>query len=233
MPSTITIQMTINWELGLLEQQPVLINGLDPAISAAQLVLETVLGAPFSWPWNRGIITYSSAAQDNTLAVPNFGFCEGGSLVPTGGGKSWALAVKHFLEVDSSSARPQWVGPWIDDGAGNITFRSMPSPDQSYNYTLPFQKKAPIIYSVAQTWAPVPDDKVYMCQWGHLSLMSLIGNDARFNEYNQKFITSLLSSHGALTDLERNIFLGNWLRAQSQQQAAGLAVQERYKAREV
>jgi hypothetical protein len=63
--------------------------------------------------------------------------------------------------------------------------------------------------------------------------MSLIGNDARFNEYNQKFVTALLSAQGGLTDLERNLFLGNWLRATTQLQGAALATTERYKAREV
>jgi hypothetical protein len=63
--------------------------------------------------------------------------------------------------------------------------------------------------------------------------MSLIGNDARFNEYNQKFVTSLLATQGGLSELERNLFLGNWLRAAMQLQGAGLSVQERYRSREV
>jgi hypothetical protein len=42
-----------------------------------------------------------------------------------------------------------------------------------------------------------------------------------------------LSAQGGLTDLERNLFLGNWLRATTQLQGASLATTERYKAREV
>jgi len=231
--STITIQNTINWEKAFLEQQPVLINGMEPALSSAQLVLQTILGPPFSWPWNRGVINYSTAAQDFVVAGLNdFGFLEGGSVKPTSGGKPFEIAVKNLLHLDASQGRAAFCSPFIDDGAGNITFRITPSPEQSYDVTLPYQKKAPILASLAFTWAPVPDEKIYICQWGHLALMSLIGNDSRFTEYNIKFVTALLGAQGGLTDLERNIFLANWTRVLSQLQGAQLATSERYKARE-
>lgn len=235
MASTITIQKTVNWEASFLEQQPVLINGEEPALSSAQLIIQTMLSAPFAWPWNRGMVSFTTANQDYTVAgLSQFGFLEGGSVTATAqGGRPMAVAVKHFLELDTSSARPTHASPFIDDGAGNITFRLMPAPDQSYVVTLPYQKKPPLIYSLAQTWAPIPDEKQYICQWGHLALMSLIGNDSRFNEYNQKFITSLLSAQGGLSELERNLFLSNWLRVTMQLQAAQLAVSERSRAREV
>lgn len=235
MASTITIQNTVTWEKAFLEQQPVLINGEEPALSSAQLVMQTMLGPPFAWPWNRGIVNFVTAAQDYTVSgLTAFSFLEGGSVKGTStGAKAMAIAVKHFLELDENQARPLFVGAYIDDGAGNITFRMTPSPDDTYSVTLPYQRKSPVLYSIAQSWAPIPDEKNYICQWGHLALMSLIGNDARFNEYNSKFVTSLLSAQGGLTDLERNLFLGNWLRAASQLQATQLATAERYKAREV
>ena len=233
MASTIKIQQTVTWEASFIEQQPVLINGEEPALSSAQLVLQTILGPPFAWPWNRGILNYTTGQQDYTFAgLRAFGFLEGGSVQPESSGKPFALAVKHFLELDSSGARPSHASAYVDDGMGNITFRLMPAPDQTYIVTLPYQKKAPLIYSLAQTWAPVPDEQHYICQWGHLALMSLIGNDARFNEYNAKFVTTLLSAQGGLTELERNLFLGNWLRAAMQLQSSQLSVSERYKARE-
>ena len=233
MPSTVTIQSTVNWAKPFLEQQPVLINGMEPALGSANLVLQTMLGPPFCWPWNRGILTFSSGLQDSQQAMTDFGFLEEGTVQASGGGKPWALAVKQSLHVDASAARPQWCAPYMDDGVGNITFRLMPSPDQTYQVTLPYQKRAPVLMSLGTSWAPVPDEKSYICQWGFLALMSLIGNDARFGEYNQKFTTTLLSAQGGLSDMERNIFLGNWLRAQSQAQATQLATAERYRAREV
>lgn len=234
MASTITVQNTINWSAAFLEQQPVLVNGQEPALGSANLVLQTILGAPFAWPFNRGIISFTTLNQDTTQSgLSDFGFLEGGSAQPVTGGKSWEVAVKNFLNIDVNQARPQWCSPFIDDGAGNITFRLTPAPDTGYIVVLPYQRRAPILLSLAYSWAPLPDDKNYIAQWGFLALMSLIGNDARFNEYNQKFITALLAAQGGLTDLERNVFLANWTRVMSQLQSTQLGTAERYKAREV
>lgn len=233
MPSTVTIQATINWSKAFIEMQPVTICGMEPALGSANLVLQTILGPPFVWAWNRGIVTFTTANQDYQQAMTDFGFLEEGTVKPPSGGKPWALAVKQSLHIDASAARPQWCAPYLDDGTGNITFRLMPSPDQSYQVILPYQRRAPLLMSLGTTWAPVPDEHAYICQWGFLALMSLIGNDARFGEYNNKFVTTLLCAQGGLTDMERNLFLGNWLRATSQAQATQLATSERYRAREV
>ena len=234
MASTITIQNTVNAIKAFIEQQPVLVNGQEPALSSAQLVLSTLLSPPLAWPWNRSITSYTSANQDNQVTgLTTFGFLEGGVVQPASGGKSWELSVQLVLHPDQSAARPAYCAPLIDDGQGDITFRTSPAPDQSYLHTLVFQRKAPRLLSLAYTWAPVPDDLAYIPMWGFLAMMSLIGNDARFNEYNGKFVTSVLSQQGGLTDLERNIFIGNWMRVMSQVQSTQLATQERYKAREM
>jgi hypothetical protein len=233
MSSSITVQDTVNWALAYLEQQPMSINGMHPALGSANLVLQTILGPPFAWPFNRRILSYTSTGQDYTVAGMNdFGFLEGGTVQASTGGKSWEISVKNLLLFDTQSARPAFCSPLIDDGMGNITFRLSPAPDQGYIVMLPYQKKAPLMSSLAFTWSPVPDEKNYICQWGFLALMSLIGNDARFAEYNIKFITALLSAQGGLGEMERNIFLANWTRVMSQIQSTQLGTQERYKARE-
>jgi len=234
MPSTVTLQNTVNWSKAFLEQQPLLINGMEPALGSSNLVLQTVLGPPFTWPWNRRVISYATNGQDYQMpGLQDFGFLEGGVVYPVTGGKPWEIQVKQTLHFEAQQARPQYCAPFLDDGAGNITFRLVPSPDQGYSVTLHYQRRATTLMSMAYTWSPVPDDKNYICQWGFLALMSLIGNDARFNEYNQKFMTGLLAAQGGLTDLERNIFIGNWTRVLSQVQGTQLGTQERYKAREV
>ena len=64
--------------------------------------------------------------------------------------------------------------------------------------------------------------------------LTLSSRPARLRRvYNQKFVTTLLAAQGGLTDLERNLFLGNWMRVVSQVQGTQLATSERYKAREV
>jgi hypothetical protein len=234
MACTITIRNTDNWSRSFIEQQPTSINGMEPALSSANLVKQTILGAPFTWPWNRGIAQFSTSVQDNIVAVSDFGFLEGGSIQPNED-VPYAFTVKLMMELDSSAARPQYLSPFLDDNAGNITFRLMPAPDPEIVYagTVIYQRKASLITSLGSTWAPIPDEKNYVCQWGYLALMSLIGNDARFNEYNQKFITSVLAAHGGLNDTERNLFVSNWLRVISQVQAMQRGTDERYKSREV
>lgn len=232
MASTIVLQNTMNWSRAFLEQQPLLINGMEPALSSANLILQTMLGPPFGWPWNRAVLSFSAASQDTVVtALTDFGFLEAGT-VQASAQKPWALSVRQILDLDQNQGRPGYCAPFLDDGNGNLTFRLTPAPDQAYTVVLPYQKKAPLMLSPASSWAPVPDEKNYICQWGFLALMSLIGNDARFTEYNAKFITALLSAQGGLSDLERNIFLANWVRVMSQLQGAQLGTTERYKARE-
>jgi hypothetical protein len=232
MASTITVQNTVNWALSYLEQQPMEINGMEPALGSANLVLQTVLGPPFSWPFNRKVLSFATTVQDAALTGLNdFGFLEGGT-VQAASGKAWEISVKNVLAIDLQQARPQFCSPFLDDGQGGITFRLTPAPDTSYTATLNYQRKAPTLMSLASLWAPMPDERNYICQWGFLALMSLISNDARFNEYNAKFVTSLLGAQGGLNDLERNIFLANWTRVMSQLQGVQLSTSERYKARE-
>jgi len=233
MANTLSIANTMNWTAAFIEQQPMKINGMEPALSSARIILETVLGPPFAWPFNRTVVNYVSAGQDQVVAGLNdFGFLEAGSVAPPAG-NPYEVAVRNVLTLESNTARPQWVAALTDDGQGNILFRLSPAPPAGSNVTLLFQKKAPIPTSLGTTWAPFPDEKNYILQWGFLSLMSLIGNDARFTQYNQKFITSLLASQGGLTAMERNIFLTNWTAVLKDLQAAQLGTAERFKAREV
>jgi hypothetical protein len=230
--STINLQDVATWAMPYLEQQPLEILGMQPALSSAQLVLQTMLGPPFAWPFNRNIITFAATAQDTLqTGLTDFGFLEGGT-VQAANGKAWEISVKNLLVADSQQARPSYCSPFIDDGMGNITFRLTPMPDQSYTVVLPYQRKAPRMFSMASLWSPIPDERSYIYQWGFLAMMSLISNDARFNEYNAKFVTSLLGAQGGLTEMERNIFLANWIRVMNQLQGAQLGTAERYKSRE-
>ena len=233
MANSQTIRNTMNWTAPFIEQQPTQINGMEPALSSARLVLSTVLGPPFAWPFNRGVLTFVTAGQDYVAAGFNdFGFIEGGSVQPAGG-MPYEVAPRLVLQLEGNQARPNWISAILDDGAGNITLRLNPAPTDGSTVTMLYQKKAPYMGSLACTWYPFPDEKNYVCQWGFLSLMSLIGNDARFNSYNQKFITGLLAQQGGLSATERNIFLSNWTAVLKDLQGAQLATTERFKAREV
>ena len=233
MGSTRTVQSSLNWMASLIEQQPTAINGMEPALTAANMVLGVVLGAPFTWPWNRGQANFNATTQDTAVAgLTDFGFLEGGSVYAAGAQSPMAIIVKRLLEQDTSQARALHMSIFEDDGAGNITFRLSPGPDQEYSCNAIYQKKPPVIQSLGYLWSPVPDEKAYLCDWGLLSLMSLIGNDARFNEYNQKFVLSMLQSQGGLEEMERNIFIANWTLVTSQFQSSQLRTAQRVQARQ-
>ena len=291
--STITISATMEWAKKLsFNRLSAIGNNLEPAVTSANLVMQTILGPPFSWWWNTqevafttsatpntsaitnvsvaaGIatittantfavgnlvlpsnvatatflngqlliiltasptvitaavttVTYASAVdtgtltnptnQDYTIAVPEFSHIEHASVLDiTKTPTNWIeLKVQNDLALDSRNARPTFVGPHVEDGAGNVTFRVMPSPNAAYPVSIHVQLAAPLITSINQTWSPMPDFMQYIFSWGFLALVWAFADDARFQIANSKFTAGLLARSEGLTEEERNIFLNNW-----------------------
>jgi hypothetical protein len=292
--TTKTISDTINWAKRLsFERNPVIGNSLEPALTSANMVMQTILAPPFSWWWNSaeigftcnpvastgtstvvsiasGVVTvtvpntfsvgspvspsglavltqlngrllvvltasstqFTSAVlglangsdttgtftslttQDYTVAVPNFSHIEHASIMDldaTGAPlKWWELTVKNNLSLESSQNRPQFIGPLVEDVNGNVTFRLFDSPDKAYPVSLRIQLAAPLITSINQTWAPIPDFMEYIYEWGFLALMWSFADDPRAADANSKFKAGILNRAEGLTEEERNIFLNNW-----------------------
>jgi hypothetical protein len=268
-------------------------NNLEPALTSANMVMQTVLGPPFSWWWNTqelafttsptansaaitnvsvaaGIATittantfavgnlvipsllttatflngqllivlpgstasqilaavttttYASApdtgtitnatTQDYTIPAPAFSHIEHASVLDTSKTPvQWMeLKVQNELALDSRNARPMFVGPHVEDGNGNVTFRVMPSPNAVYPVSIHVQLASPLITSINQTWAPMPDFMQYIYSWGFLALIWAFADDARFQIANAKFTAGLLARAEGLTEEEKNIFMANW-----------------------
>lgn len=63
----ITVKMTMEWAKRFASNRPSNIGtGVQPAITNANLILQTILGAPFRWRWNR-VVTgfYTTAGQQD------------------------------------------------------------------------------------------------------------------------------------------------------------------------
>jgi hypothetical protein len=175
--------------------------------------------------------TYASAAdtgkltngttQDYTIAAPSFSHIEHASVLDvTRTPPNWVeLKVQNDLALDSRDARPTFVGPHVEDGNGNVTFRVMPSPNAAYPVSIHVQLAAPRITSINQTWAPMPDFMQYIYSWGFLALVWAFADDARFQIANAKFTSGLLARAEGLTEEEKNIFLANWNNVIPQNQA--------------
>jgi hypothetical protein len=83
MAATITLDTTISWVQPYLNWANLLIgNNGEPAMSAANLTLQTIVGPPFVWPWNRAKQTFQTiqGIQDYSLNIANYGFLEAASL---------------------------------------------------------------------------------------------------------------------------------------------------------
>jgi len=280
--SSYTLLQSTEWVKRFIFQRPVAIgNYLEPAITSANIILQTILGAPFKWRWNRAVIGFVTQAgvQDYTIfnwtantavrvgyvLVDSNGFSQQvttagttGSSLPTfnqtvggttaDGTAVWtnmgSIGVSHFnttynfgwienasvrdvnqntcnfawvqispkidLALDSAQARPHSISAEFDDGNGNTTFRLMPAPDKAYPVSITIQQKPPVIASLQDTWAPIPDEYSRLYNWGFLALMYMFADDTRFQFANQKFIANLLSTSEGLTETEVNIMLNNW-----------------------
>jgi hypothetical protein len=228
MPATQNLQATLNWCLPHLGYMPLTVGGMEPALSNANMVKQTILGPPFCWRWNRGTTTLnvSNAAQDYIAALADFGFLE----------KVWIdtdgqTDIKEFENVNVLSAtreksRPKQIAAQEDDGAGSITFRLMPIPSVDGVVTVLYQKKAILMTSLASFWDPIPDELSYIYNWGFLALSSILSNDPRFPIFNQKFLSHLLGNQQGLSEMQRNIFLGNWLEITKAAMVAQLKTQQ-------
>ena len=283
--STISILNTLEWIKRFTFLRPSAMGSfLEPALTSANTIVQTILGPPFFWRWNRVVTGFVTKVgqQDYTIfnwkptfainlqyvLVDSNGYCQActtagttGSTIPsfnatptgtTGDGSAvwtnmgsintpvsttynfaWietvsiqvinpqtaAVRWKQFspkitLALDESQARPGFIAAQLDNGQGDITFRLMPVPDQVYPVSITVQQQPPVFTGASgginQTWAPIPDEYSMIYSWGMLALMLLYADDPRFQMANQKFVASLLSTHGGLNQTEQNIFLNNW-----------------------
>lgn len=211
--STITLAQTLEFSSKLnFGRVSNLGNFQEPAMTAATLVMQTILGPPFRWRWNRTVKTFSTVVntQDSIQAVANFGWIEDASVQDPTTVKWIEMEEKVGLALDSTPGRPRNISAEFDNGTGNITFRFMPVPEKIYPVSITIQNAAPIFTSTAQTWAPIPDMFSVAYQWGFLSLMWFFADDPRAAQANSKFVSTLLGMNQGLTEVERNIFLSQW-----------------------
>ncbi len=79
MAATVTLLKTIQWAQPYLNWANLVIGTAgEPAISSANLVLQTIVGPPFRWPWNRSTANFQTTqgVQDYSLNIAQFGFME-------------------------------------------------------------------------------------------------------------------------------------------------------------
>lgn len=213
--SNVTLQNTINWAQSFLGFPSLSVGTAnEPAITSANIVMQTMLASPFKWKWNRGSTSFATnttaATQDYGISIAGFGFIENAFLA--GATSPIELSPTLSLAVDSIVDRPIYIAPQVQSG-NTITFRLQPVPPitPECTVTVNFQFAAPFFSALTQTWAPIPDNYQYVYSWGFLSLMQEYFGNPRAEVTRQKFIGSLLAVAEGLTEQERNIFAAAWL----------------------
>lgn len=86
MAATIKISDTVNAVQPYLNWANLTIGvSNEPAITAANMTLQTIIGPPFRWPWNRATATFQMlpGVQDYNAALTNYGWLESVSIQPS------------------------------------------------------------------------------------------------------------------------------------------------------
>lgn len=79
MASTITVGGSIGWSQSFTGFRGFTIGiNNEPAITSANMILQTIIAPPFCWNWNRNSVPFTTAAgtQDYATAASTFGFIE-------------------------------------------------------------------------------------------------------------------------------------------------------------
>lgn len=235
MASTYNIEATVKFAAPIMRYTPLAIRGEEPALTAANIALQTMLGPPFVWPWNRGTAPGALLAdtQDSSVTLADFHFLEKCALSAPGAGKFRECEHRNSLSRDgSASQQPDYVSTFLNDGAGTITFRFQPPPDLAYDADYIYQRKPPLITSLACTWSPVPDEYGYIYNWLFLGAMAVLLDDARWLNFNLRGIAHLLGAQQGLSDTEKNIFIQKYLADLAQLQGTGLKTSQGYQGRQ-
>jgi hypothetical protein len=236
MAATRNIMSSALFALPFLGYQPVDISNGEPALQAANLVKQTILGAPFVWPWNRTTFEFPISKEDgqdyytDIPADQPFGFLEKPWLTDVKG-KSTEITVVLSLSQESNIQRPASIAAQDIEDDGNVIFRMNAIPDQAYTLGGSYQRAPIQMTSLASLWSPIPDRYAYIYDWGFLSVMALLTKDVRVPLFAQRFVSHLLGAQDGLNATQRNIFIGNWLNLLTEPtraaQSAALATQAR------
>jgi uncharacterized protein YqiB (DUF1249 family) len=240
-----TLQQTINFCQPFIQYSP-LTAGVanEPAISIANMVLDTITMAPFTWGWNRNeysSLTLVTDLQDyNAVPITDFGYLEKVSLTNAAG--TYAYEIK---DVYNSNALGVSVGPSAEPKSvsvksivfgTSISLRFLAIPDQAYTSVITYQKViTPLsaLTGASGTW-PLPSQ--YADIYNNLFLaeaFSAVDDDQSAARYRLRGVAALLSKAEGLTEMQRNMFLSQYLARDSQAMISQLRNQQATQARAV
>jgi|SRR5579859_3708846 len=161
-----TVFNSINFAQTFIQYAPLTLGiGMEPAISIASMIRNSILNPPLTWFYNRAEQTFAvtKGTQDYTLSsVPDLAYVEKVSLLSSDG---TIIEIKDIynnlaLSPSAESARPNALSverSQIITSVLNYIVRFNVQPDQNYTATLVYQKRAaqfgPFLLSAASNAA--------------------------------------------------------------------------------
>jgi hypothetical protein len=140
-----TLQGTINWAQTYIEYSPLTAGiGMEPAISVASIIRNTMMTAPMTWSWNRkeDVSQFTRpTVQDYMYNVSDFGFLEKASLIDSSGNVFEIPHVYNTAALSRGGApqRPNDVAVIINNPGSSFTIRFMGIPDDVFQIVLTYQ----------------------------------------------------------------------------------------------
>ena len=232
-----TLQTSINWAACFVGQIPLSAGtGNEPALSCANMILDTILGPPFRWAFNRNTSTLAliSGTQDYTAALTDFGFLERATLTPSSGTIFEIKDIYNNLAgpVAGDSGRSNAIYAQSNVFGVSQSFRFLPVPNAAYTCGLVYQKLPTHMTATTNGWSGIPDQYSNIYNTLFLAdMFELAYNDQKAAYYRQRGVLSLLALAEGLTETDKNMFLEQYLMRDSQSLSRQLKTQQGTQAR--
>lgn len=203
----------------------------EPAMSIATQIVDTILGPPFVWDFNRNNTTFNLVIgqQDYPQTLTDFGVLEKVSLTDSAG-KIWEIKDVYnsaCLGVSATQQRPNACAVQANNFAGGQTFRFVGVPDFTYSCTLIYQKFPVRFTSLAGTWSGIPDSYANIFLTLFLAeCFQLTESEQKAAMYRQRGVAMLLSASQGLAEYQKNAFREQYLDRDKQDMRAQLRIQQ-------
>jgi hypothetical protein len=190
-----TIQNTIDFCKRLsFNRNPVIGNSMEPAMSAAAIVMQTILSPPFEWWWNNQELQFTcnptpnsatasnSVSSTGTLTVTATNtFAVGNQLSPTGYTGSLAGLVGQIFQVASASGSEFTVTLLPGAPTGTDTSAAVWTNVTTQDYTIPIPNFSHIEHASVLDLAPVSGGGFTPLTWKELSIKNNLALETNQN----------------------------------------------------
>jgi hypothetical protein len=213
MASTITVQQVVDWARTQTKLIPIVgVGGFsnEPALTIANMVVQEILAYPYNWKFNRASLasfdTVENQQEYTATGVQDIGWLERGwaqdknsTVVPKPG---YPIEVVQDLPKTGFKDNPSRAAVDHESGSDSIVRLDVNPGSYVWTIMLDYQKKAPLITSLAGTWTPIPDELAFVYRQGFLAMAFKHADDARYAQEYQLFMAAIAKALG-LKDAEQ------------------------------